>query len=181
MDIYLKDNFIPVRNAPYRLSWADQEILDLYVKEMPDLNLIEKSKGTWTSSLFLIDKKEGGSKRVVVDLRRANEQIVKTNYPVATVAELTEATAGAKIFSVFDCTSGYHQLEINPDHREITGFITKSGTYQYKVCPQGITIGVPEYSRVICDIFKDYVGLFVYSFLDDILVFSDNMEDHARH
>lgn len=181
MDIYLKENFVPVRNAPYRLSWSDQDILESYVQEMLDLDLIEKSMGTWTSSLFLIDKKEGGSKRVVVDLRKANEQIVKTNYPVATVSELTEATSTAKIFSAFDATSGYFQLEINPEHREITGFITKSGTYRYKVCPQGITTGVPEYSRVICDIFKDYVGLFVYSFLDDILVFSDNVEDHAKH
>lgn len=132
MDIHLKENYIPVRNAPYRLSWSDQEILDDYVKEMLDLDLIEESLGTWTSSLFLLDKKEGGSKRVVVALRGANDQIVKTNYPVATVSELTEATTGAKLFSVFDCTSGYHQLEINPEHREITGFITKSGTYRYK-------------------------------------------------
>lgn len=181
MNIELKENFTPVRSAPFRLGWDDQEILEAYVKEMLDLDLIEKSQGTWTSPLFLIDKVEKGSKRVVCDLRRANEQIVKNNFPMATVSELTEATAGSKIFSVFDCTSGYHQLEINPDHREVTGFITKSGTYRYKVCPQGITNGCADYSRVICDIFKDFVGVFVYSFLDDVLVFSENLDDHAKH
>jgi hypothetical protein len=181
MDIHLKENAIPVRNSPYRLSWSDQEILDAYVKEMLELDLIEPSMGTWTSSLFLLDKKEGGSKRVVADLRGANDQIVKTNFPVATVAELTEATVNAKVFSVFDCTSGYHQLLINPDHREVTGFITKSGTWRYKVCPQGITVGVAEYSRVVTDIFKDYIGKFIYNFLDDILVFSNSMEEHAEH
>lgn len=66
MDIHLKENAVPVRNAAYRLSWSDQEILDDYVKEMLDLDLIEKSNGTWTSSLFLLEKKESNSKRVVV-------------------------------------------------------------------------------------------------------------------
>ncbi|CAO3644789.1 unnamed protein product [Mucor hiemalis] len=92
MDIHLIENAIPVRNSAYRLSWSDQEILDDYVQEMLDLDLIERSTGVWTSSLFLLEKKESNSKRVVADLRRANKQIVKTNFPIATVAELTEAT-----------------------------------------------------------------------------------------
>lgn len=102
---------------------------------------------------------------------------------MCTVSELTESTAGAQYFTSLDLSSGYHQLEINPntDARSITGFITKRGVFQYKVLPMGISIGCAEFQRVISTIFKDYIGIWAYVFLDDILVYSNTLEEHKEH
>lgn len=182
LDIQLKPNAVPVRNKSFRLTWEDEQIMNDYINEMMELDLIEESSGVWTSPCFLVLKKDG-SKRCVIDYRKVNEMVVQTNYPMCTVSELTEATANAKYFSTGDLSSGYHQLMINTNSqaREITGFITKRGVFQYKVLPMGISVGCSEFQRVVFSIFKDYIGKFVYVFLDDFLVFSNTMEDHKNH
>jgi hypothetical protein len=91
MKITLKDGAVPVRTRPFRLSWEDEDILNQYLDEMLELGLIEPSNGVWTSPCFLVPKKDG-TKRVVIDYRKANTMIVQTNFPTCTIAELTEAT-----------------------------------------------------------------------------------------
>lgn len=180
MNILLKEDAQPVRSKPFRISWEDEDALNEYIDEMLSLNLISKSDGVWTSSCFMVPKKDG-SKRCVIDYRRLNKLIVPTNFPGCTVAELTEATADATVFTSCDCASGYHQLEINPEHANYTGFICKRGVFKFNVLPMGISIGCWEYNRVVSEIFKEYIGKFILVFLDDVLCFSRNMEEHERH
>lgn len=172
---------VPVRHRPFRLGWSDQELVDKHVQEMLDLGIVEPSNGEWSSCLFLVNKKETGVKRPVVDFRAANKMIVKENFPTATVSELIETVGNAKVFSTFDCTSGYHQLSLDPDGAEVTGFVTSKGAFQYKRLAQGLTNGCCQFQRVMSSIFKEYIGEFCSVFLDDILVYSDTMEDHKRH
>jgi hypothetical protein len=70
--INLKENAVPVRTKPFRLSWSDEEELNKYVDEMLALDLIEESDGTWTSPAFMVPKRDG-SGRCVIDYRKANE------------------------------------------------------------------------------------------------------------
>lgn len=179
--IRLKENAVPVRHRPFRLGWSDQDLVDEYVQEMLDLGIVVPSKGEWSSCLFLVNKKETSVKRPVVDFRAANKMIIQENFPTATVPELIETVGNAKVFSTFDCTSGYHQLELEDDGAEVTGFVTSRGAFQYKRLAQGLTIGCSQFQRVMSSIFKEYIGDFVSVFLDDILVFSKNMEDHKKH
>lgn len=179
--IRLKDNAVPVRHRPFRLGWSDQDLVDEYVQEMLDLDIIEPSKGEWSSCLFLVNKKETNVKRPVVDFRAVNKMIVQENFPTATVPELIETVGNAKVFSTFDCTSGYHQLELEKEGSEATGFVTSKGAFQYKRLAQGLTIGCSQFQRVMSSIFKEYIGDFVSVFLDDILVYSKNMEEHKKH
>lgn len=159
MNIYLKEGAVPVKARPFRLGWEDQDTMDKYIDEMLELDLIEKATGIFSSPSFLIDKRDG-SKRCVIDYRKLNKLILCTNFPTPTVAELTEACAGATVFTSCDCTSGYHQLELNPDHAEYTAFVTNRGVFKYKVLPMGISPGCSEFQRVVSDIFRDYIGKF---------------------
>jgi hypothetical protein len=174
-------NAVPVRHRPFRLGWSDQELVDSYVQEMLDLGIIEPSNGEWSSCLFLVNKKETGVKRPVVDFRSVNKIIIKENFPTATVSELIETVGNSKVFSTFDCTSGYHQLELDPEGAEVTGFVTSKGAFRYKRLAQGLTIGCSSFQRVMSSIFKEFIGDFCSVFLDDILVFSENMTDHKKH
>lgn len=179
--IRLVEKAIPVRHRPFRLGWSDQELVNNHVQEMLDLGIIEPSNGEWSSCLFLVNKKESGVKRPVVDFRAANKMIIKENFPTATVNELIETVGDAKVFSTFDCTSGYHQLELDKDGAEVTGFVTSKGAFQYKRLAQGLTNGCCQFQRVMSSIFREYIGDFCSVFLDDILIFSKNMDDHKKH
>ncbi|EIE77039.1 hypothetical protein G6F49_013196 [Rhizopus delemar] len=102
-------------------------------------------------------------------------------YPLPHIDELLDAVGGATVFSTLDCTSGYHQLPLNPEHAERTGFVTKKGTFSFNVLPFGITTGCSQYQRMMNSVLSKYVGDFILIFLDDILVYSKNMEDHKVH
>lgn len=179
--IRLKEDAVPVRRRPFRLGWSDQELVDSHVQEMLDLGIIEPSNGEWSSCLFLVNKKETSVKRPVVDFRSVNKMIVQENFPTPTVSELIETVGDAKIFSTFDCTSGYHQLDLDEDGAEVTGFITNRGAFRYKRLAQGLTNGSAQFQRVMSSIFQEFIGEFDPVFLDDILVFSQNMEEHKEY
>ncbi|OBZ81104.1 Transposon Ty3-G Gag-Pol polyprotein, partial [Choanephora cucurbitarum] len=180
MNIYLKEGAVQVKARPFRLGWENQDTMDKYIDEMLELDLIEKPTGIFSSPSFLVDKRDG-FKRCVIDYRKLNKLILCTKYPTPTVTELTEAYAGATVFTSCDCTSEYHQLELNPDHAEYTAFVTNRGVFKYKVLPMGISPGCSEFQRVVSDIFRDYIGKFVLVFLDDMLVYSKTQEVHVEH
>lgn len=184
MRIQVVEDGRPVKSKCFRLSWEDEDALNKYVDEMLELDLIEEVDGTWSSAAFLVGKKDG-SRRCVIDYRKVNKLIVQTNFPCPTVAELTELTAGMNYyFSCLDATSGYHQLEIDPDDkisRNITGFATKRGTFKFTVLPMGVSVGCSEFQKCMHSIFKDLVGKSVCIFYDDVLCFSPTKELHEQH
>ena len=184
MKIQVVEGAQPVKGKCFRLSWEDEDALNQYIDEMLELDMIEESDGTWSSAAFLVGKKDG-SRRCVIDYRKVNKMIVQTNFPTPTVAELTELTAGMKYFSCLDATSGYHQLEIDsedPLSRNLTGFVTKRGVYNFTVLPMGISVGGSEFQRVMHAIFKDMVvGKSACIFYDDVLCFSKTKEEHEAH
>ncbi|KAG1616398.1 hypothetical protein G6F44_013130 [Rhizopus delemar] len=104
------------------------------------LNIIKPSNGLWASPCFFIPKKDG-SLRLVIDYRKLNKMVKQDAYPLPHIDELLDSVGGATIFSTLDCTSGYHQLPLNEEHAERTGFVTKRGTFSFNVLPFGITTG----------------------------------------
>ncbi|CEP07422.1 hypothetical protein, partial, partial [Parasitella parasitica] len=183
MRIQLIEGAEPIRSKCFRLTWEDEDALNQYIDEMLELDLIEEADGTWSSAAFLVGKKDG-AKRCVIDYRRLNKLIVQSYFPTPTVAELTELTAGMNYFSCFDASSGYHQLEIDPNDklsRDVTGFITKRGVFRYKVLPMGMSVGGSEFQKCMNDIFKDLVGVCLAIFYDDVLCYSKTKEEHEMH
>ncbi|EIE82990.1 hypothetical protein RO3G_07695 [Rhizopus delemar RA 99-880] len=180
MDLPLVDGATPIRTKPFRISWQEEEVLDQYLQEMLDLNIIKPSNGLWASPCFFIPKKDG-SLRLVIDYRKLNKMVKQDAYPLPHIDELLDSVGGATIFSTLDCTSGYHQLPLNEEHAERTGFVTKRGTFSFNVLPFGITTGCSQYQRMMHSILSKYVGDFVLIFLDDILVYSKSVEEHRYH
>jgi hypothetical protein len=180
MDIELKPGATPIKSKAYRFSWEDQEELERSIQELLDLDVIEPSEGRYASPCFFIPKKTG-EKRLVMDYRRLNQNIVQDYYPIPNIEELIDHVSGSTVMSSMDCTQGFFQLTLNPRHKEYTGFITPIGTFRYKVLPFGICLGPACYQRMMNTILKDYIGKFCVIFLDDVLCFSKNMEEHKDH
>ena len=83
-------------------------------------------------------------------------------------------------FSKIDLRSGYHQLKIRPSDIEKTAFTTRYGLYEYTVLSFGLT-NAPDYFMYLMNkVFMEYLDKFVVLFIDDILVYSKNEEEHLR-
>ena len=85
------------------------------------------------------------------------------------------------MFSKIDLRSGYHQLKIRETNIPKTAFATWYGLYDYTVMSFGLTNAPAYYMNMMNKMFMEFLHKFVVVFIDDILVYSKNEEEHKEH
>ena len=85
------------------------------------------------------------------------------------------------MFSKIDLRLGYHQLRIRPSNIPKTAFTTKYGLYEYTVMSFGLTNAPTFFMYLMNSVFMDYLDKFVMMFIDDILIYSQNEQEHEEH
>ena len=83
------------------------------------------------------------------------------------------------IFTKMDLRSGFYQILVYPEHRERTAFQTRWGTFQYCVMPFGLCNAPATFQRTMNSLLQEFHG-FCEVYIDDIVVHSRTLEDHAR-
>jgi hypothetical protein len=116
-----------------------------------------------------------------VDYRPLNAVTVKNKYPLPRIDILFDQLSKAKVFSKIDLRSGYHQIKIRPEDVPKTALSTRYGLYEYLVMYFGLTNAPAHFMYLMNSVFMPELDKFVVVFIDDILVYSDNEEDHAEH
>jgi hypothetical protein len=141
--------------------------------------IVRHSNSPYASPAFLVPKGQG-SYRLVVDYRKVNCKVKFDCNPIPTIDQAFEEFAGAKVFSVFDLNSAYFQIPLSVTSRRVTAFCTTLVSECCKL-PMGISVGNQGLSRVIDHLFGDLKGKFVFNFLDDLIVYSQSLAEHADH
>jgi hypothetical protein len=116
-----------------------------------------------------------------VDYRSLNAITIRNKYPLPHIYILFDQLAGAKVFSKVDLHSGYHQIKIKPSDIPKIAFSTRYGLYEYLVMSFGLTNATAYFMYLMNSVFMPDLDKFVIVFIDDILIYSKNLEDHARH
>ena len=126
-------------------------------------------------------KKKDKSLRMCVDYRPLNAITIKNKYPLPHIDILFDQLARAKVFSKIDLRSGYHQIKIRPEDVPKTAFSTRYGLYEYLVMSFVLTNAPAYFMYLMNSVFMLELDKFVVVFIDDILIYSENEEDHAEH
>src|SRR6185437_2601163 len=116
-----------------------------------------------------------------VDYRPLNAVTIKNKYPLPRIDILFDQLAGAIIFSKIDLHSGYHQIKIKPCDIPKIVFSTRYGLYEYLVMSFGLTNAPAYFMYIMNSVFMPELDKFIVVFIDDILIYSKNEEDHAQH
>jgi hypothetical protein len=116
-----------------------------------------------------------------VDYRPLNEVTIKNKYPLPRIGILFDQLTGARVFSKIDLRLGYHQIRIRPEDIPKTTYTTQYGLFEYLVISFGLTNAPAHFTYSMNSIFMPKFDKFVVVFIDDIMIYSKNKEEHVRH
>ncbi|GKC63824.1 putative reverse transcriptase domain-containing protein [Tanacetum coccineum] len=116
-----------------------------------------------------------------IDYRELNKLTVKNRYPLPRIDDLFDQLQGSSVYSKIDMRSGYHQLRIKEEDIPITAFRTRYGHFEFQVMPFGLTNTPTVFMDLMNRVCKPYLDKFVIVFIDDILIYSKNEEEHEKH
>jgi hypothetical protein len=116
-----------------------------------------------------------------VDYRSLNEVTIKNKYLLPQIEDLFDQMRGATIFSKIDLRSGYHQLKTRTEDITKMSFTTRYVLYEFLVMSFGLTNAPAYFMNLMNKVFMEYLDQFVVVFTDDILVYSQNEEEHGDH
>jgi hypothetical protein len=106
---------------------------------------------------------------------------IKNKYPLPCINLLFDQLASAKVFSKIDLQSVYNQIKIREEAILKTTFSTRYGLYEYLVMSFGLTNAPAHFMYLVNSIFMVELDKFVVVFIDDILIYSKNVEEHEGH
>ncbi|GKF04218.1 putative reverse transcriptase domain-containing protein [Tanacetum coccineum] len=150
----------PVARAPYRLAPSKMQEISNQLQELADRDR---------------------SFRMCIDYQELNKLTVKNRYPLPRIDDLFDQLQGSSTYSKIDLRSGYHQLRVRDEDIPKTDFKTRYGHYKFQVMPFGLTNVPTVFMDLMNRMCKPYLDKFVIVFVDDILIYSSNKEEHEDH
>lgn len=119
--------------------------------------------------------------RTVVDKREQNKNTLKLKTPLPDMSVILRNVIRHKYRSLLDGKDAYEQIRIVPEHVNRTLFTTPDGTMESLVMQQGDCNAPATYQTLMNYIFAPFIGVFMDVYLDDIVIYSDTIEDHIEH
>ncbi len=178
--IELQEGAQPPFGLIYSLSQNELATLRDYHDENLVKNFIRHSKSPAGAPILFVKKKDG-SLRMCVDYRGLNKVTIKNRYPLPLISRLLDQLGQAKIHTKIDLRGGYNLVRIKEGDKWKTTFRTRYGHFEYIVMPFGLTNALAIFQHLMNDIFRKFLDDFVVCYLNDILVFSKNGEEHINH
>ena len=131
----------------------------------------------WASPLVVVPK-PNREIRLCMDMRKANEAILREKFLIPTVDDILHEINGSKVFSKLDLRHGYHQLELDDESREITTTATHKGHYHYTRLIFCFNNASKCYQYHIGDVTHDCEG--VHNISNDIIVHGKSEAEHVE-
>ncbi|GJY41211.1 putative reverse transcriptase domain-containing protein [Tanacetum coccineum] len=170
----------PVARAPYRLAPSEMKELAEQLQELSNKGFIRPNSSPWGAPVLFVKKKDG-SFRMCINYRELNKLTVKNRCPLPRIDDLLDQLQGSSVYSKIDLRSGYHQLRVREKDIPKTAFRTRYGHYEFQVMPFGLTNAPVVFMDLMNWVCQPYLDKFVIVFIEDILIYSKNKEEHEEH
>ena len=166
----------PIRVKPYPVPFSQTKVMEDEVRKMIDAGVVEPSCSPCCLPLLLV-RKSDGTNRPVVDFRQLNKAAVFDGECMPDPETIFASLSGDKLFSKFDFTKGYWQINMTEEDKEKTAFSSSLGLLQFRRMPFGLVNAGATYSRMMRKLLDGLDG--VANYVDDVIVHSRTWEEHT--
>ena len=180
LKISLEEGTSPPWGPIYSVSATELQALREFLDEHLSIGFIRPSRSPHGAPVLFVRKKDG-SLRLCVDFRALNKITKKDRYPLPLITDLLDAPRKARIYTKIDLRHAYHLVRIAEGDEWKTAFRTRYGLFEWLVMPFGLTNAPAAFQRFMNDIFSDMLDVSLLVYLDDILIYSDTIEEHHQH
>ena len=165
----------------YHDSW--KKLLDEHLRA----GRIRPSSSEHASPAFCVPKYRDGvpdltvPPRWVNDYRELNANTIRDNFPLPRVDDILADCAKGKIFGKMDMTNSFFQTRVHPDDIHLTAVRTPWGLYEWVVMPMGGCNAPSTHQRRMTDALRELIGQICHVYLDDIIIWSQTVEEHEAN
>lgn len=160
------------RRAQVEIDETRRQVGDLLKQ-----GIIEESSSPWASAYVLV-KKKNGEYRLCIDFRRLNAVTKKLVYPLPNIEECLDTLSGKRYFTQLDFRSGFWQIKMEKQSKELTAFRTEDGLFQFKRMPFGLTNAPATFQRMVNSVLAGLKGMNLQVFIDDICISTKTWDEH---
>ncbi|CAI7775374.1 unnamed protein product [Closterium sp. NIES-54] len=175
--IELEPGAQPTVQRQFRLTQPELDELRKQLDYLLEKKFIRPSSSPFAAPILFTPKKDRGF-RMCIDYRALNRVTVKLRYPIPRTDDLIDQLRTARVFSKIDLRGGYHQIRVEPSDCAKTAFRTRYGSFEYRVMPFGLTNAPTTFQMSMNEAFRPLLDKCVIIYLDDILVYSRDKQQH---
>ncbi|OJT13579.1 Transposon Ty3-I Gag-Pol polyprotein, partial [Trametes pubescens] len=181
-DINLKDaNLTIVRrqyDCPKRYRDAWKTLLDQHISA----GRLRASSSPYASPSFLVPKADPTAlPRWVNDYRVLNDNTIPDVHPLPSIQEILSDCGRGKIWGKLDMTNSFFQTRVREEHIKYTAVTTPFRLYEWTVMPQGAWNAPSTHQRRMFSALRQYIGSICHVYLDNIIIWSQSVEEHRRN
>jgi transposase InsO family protein len=181
----LEPGAIPSCGRVYSLTKEEDAVLKEWLNENLTRGFIRESNSPFGAPCFFVRKPDwtGDSKlRLCMDYRALNKVTVKDRHPIPLISEMIRSLSVGKVFTTLDLRGAYNLLRMKEGEESKTAFVTKYGQYEFLVMPFGLANAPAQFQRMMNRLFQTQLKRnFVLVYLDDVVIYSQNKEEHWLH
>ena len=174
----------PGTQAPYKKSFPmtseELKAIKRYLDDLLERGYIRPARSGAASPIILVRKPSGGI-RVCVDYRALNAITERERYSPPEIRETLMRFSKAKYFTKLDVIAAFNRIRVKEGHEHLTAFSTRFGQFEYRVMPFGLCNAPTTFQRYINSALHEYLDEFASAYQDDVIMFSETLEEHHRH
>jgi hypothetical protein len=164
----------------YGLNRDEGLAVKAYVEDAKLRGEIRESKSEYASPVLVV-KKPGGGLRVCVDYRTLNAVTRKNRNAPPMIKETLARLSKVGFYSIVDVIAAFNRLRMKEGDEHKTAFLTRYGLFEYLVMPFGLCNAPGTFQAYINEVLRDYLDEFCSAYLDDVLIYSETLEEHQEH
>lgn len=176
---------VPINTKSYRFPEIHKQEVQSQINKMLNDGIIKPSTSPWSSPIWIVPKKVDASGqrkwRVVIDYRKLNDVTIGDSYPIPNISEILDQLGKCKYFSTLDLASGFHQIKISEQDAPKSAFSVPQGHFEFTRMPFGLKNAPATFQRLMNSALSGLQGIQCFVYLDDIVIYSYDLEVHMKN